>query len=84
MNTLTAKSRAKKVWFDERSLWILLKDGRKISIPLGFFPRLKQAKRLDLEKFTLSGDGTGIHWESLDEDISVPGLLNGIGDLTKK
>jgi hypothetical protein len=65
-------------------MWLSLIDGRKISIPLWFFPRLQNAKKIERENFEFSGNGTGIHWENLDEDISVEGLLKGLGDQTKK
>ena len=59
-----------------------LKDGRKLSVPLAYFPRLLHAAISDLKNYTLSGGG--IHWDSLDEDISVEGLLMGIGDRTAR
>ena len=64
-----------KVWFDEDNLWVLLADGRTIGAPLVWFPRLWQADRYSREHFELTAHG--IHWSSLDEDISVQGLLNG-------
>jgi len=83
MNTLTIEARAVKVWFDEDNLWILLHDGRQLSTPLAYFPRLLKASPEQRQKFEISGGGTGLHWEDLDEDISVPGLLLGQGDLTR-
>ena len=71
---------ADKVWFDETNLWILLKDARKISIPLVFFPRLSSAPKEELNKYQISGGGIGIHWEGLDEDLNVPLLVLGIVD----
>ncbi|MCX6573134.1 MAG: DUF2442 domain-containing protein [Candidatus Aminicenantes bacterium] len=50
-------------------------DGRVISVPLDWFPRLKKAKQAEREKYRLIGGGIGIHWPDLDEDVSVPGLL---------
>ena len=57
-------------------------DGRQVSVPLAYFPRLLKASPAKRKKFELSGGGTGIHWDELDEDISVPALLLGQGDLT--
>jgi len=82
MNISTKKACSQKVWFDDENLWVLLTDGRQISIPLSYFPRLLNANKGQREKYVLSGGGTGIHWDALDEDISVEGLLLGIGDQT--
>lgn len=82
MNTLGSEFRASKVWFDDDNLWVALKDGRQISTPLAFFPRLLKATLTQRNQFEISGGGTGIHWDELDEDISVPGLLLGYGDTT--
>jgi hypothetical protein len=71
---------AKTVRFDEYNMWVELSDGRTLGIPLAWFPRLLHAKPEQLQKFELSF--TGIHWDELDEDISVEGLLAGRGDLT--
>ena len=83
MSTLTLEARASKVWFDEDSLWVLLQDGRKLAVPLSYFPRLFKATARQREKYQLSGGGIGIHWDTIDEDISVPGLLADVPDLTK-
>ena len=71
---------AKAVRFDEDSLWIDLDDGRIIAVPLAWFPRLLVDTAEQKAQFELSP--RGIHWEALDEDISVDGLLAGHGDLT--
>lgn len=84
MSILIIEASAQKVWFDEYNMWINLSDGRQLSIPLEYFPRLLQANPSQREKYILSGNGTGIHWEEIDEDISVPGLLMGKRDLTQK
>jgi len=78
-----AATAANKVWFDEVNIWLELTDGRQLSVPLAYFPRLLHANKDQLQQFELSGGGTGIHWDTLDEDISVEGLLLGIGDRTK-
>ncbi|MBK8575411.1 MAG: DUF2442 domain-containing protein [Elusimicrobia bacterium] len=82
MNTLPSDFAASRVWFDDANLWVALRDGRQVSTPLAYFPRLLKATPVQRNKFELSGGGVGIHWDELDEDISVPGLLLGIGDVT--
>ena len=72
----------KKVWFDDASLWVELSDARTIGVPLAWFPRLLEASPAQREAFELSA--FGIHWEELDEDISVQGLLEGRGDMTRE
>jgi hypothetical protein len=72
---------ASSVRFSETTLWIDLSDGRIIGVPLSWFPRLANASAESRNEFTLSP--FGIHWESLDEDISIAGLLAGRGDLRK-
>ena len=83
MSTLTIEASATKIWFDQYNMWVNLSDGRQLSVPLEFFPRLLKAKPEQRENYVLSGNGTGIHWDELDEDISVPALLLGKGDLTR-
>mgnify|MGYP001269893310 CR=1 FL=1 len=71
---------ARSVRFDADSLWVELDDGRVVGVPLAWFPRLLAATPEQREAFELSP--RGIHWEALDEDISVDGLLAGHGDQT--
>ena len=73
---------AKSVRFDNDSMWVDLSDGRVIAAPLAWFPRLLRATQQQREKVEFSPHG--LHWEELDEDISVAGLLAGAGDLTKQ
>lgn len=82
MNTLTFEANATKIWFDNENMWVALADGRQLSIPLLYFPRLLNATPEQRNNYELSGGGTGIHWEEIDEDISVPGLILGNKDLT--
>lgn len=82
MSTLTFEANATKIWFDNENMWVALTDGRQLSIPLLYFPRLLNATPEQRSNYELSGGGTGIHWEEIDEDISVPGLLLGNKDLT--
>lgn len=73
---------AETVRFDEDCMWVGLSDGRTIGVPLAWFPRLLAASSADREAFEISP--LGLHWEALDEDISVAGLLAGKGDRTGK
>jgi len=82
MSTLTFEANATKIWFDKENMWVALTDGRQLSIPLLYFPRLLNATPEQRNNYELSGGGTGIHWEDIDEDISVPGLILGNKDLT--
>ncbi len=82
MSTLTFEANATKIWFDKENMWVALTDGRQLSIPLVYFPRLLNASPEQRKNYELSGGGTGIHWEGIDEDISVPGLILGNKDLT--
>ena len=75
---------AESVWFDQDNLWVKLTDGRQLAVPLAYFPRLLHATPDQRGKYELSGGGTGLHWDALDEDISVPGLLRGFGDQTRR
>jgi len=69
------------VRFDEHTMWVDLTDGRTIGVPLAWFPRLLNAAPAQRDKVELSR--IGLHWEELDEDISVDGLLAGRGDMTR-
>lgn len=70
----------KSVRCDENSLWVELSDGRVIAVPLAWFPRLLHATPEQRAKVEISP--MGLHWDDLDEDVSVNGLLAGRGDLT--
>ena len=83
MSTLASEASALDIWFDSDNMWVAIADGRQLSIPLSFFPRLLSATQEQRLNFELSGGGTGIHWPEIDEDISVQGLLMGIPDRTK-
>lgn len=71
---------AKSIQFDDNSMLLELVDGRTLGIPLAWFPRLLHAKPEQLQQYELSTNG--IHWDELDEDISIDGLLAGRGDST--
>lgn len=72
----------KSVRFDDDQLWVGLSDGRTIAAPLAWFPRLLAATAEQLAQVELSRNG--LHWEALDEDISIAGLLAGQADLTRR
>ena len=73
--------KASSVRFDRDSMWVELSDGRTLGVPLAWFPRLLHATPEQREQVTTSS--RGLHWEELDEDISVAGLLAGKGDQTR-
>jgi hypothetical protein len=75
-------SLAKAISFDHDMMWVDLADGRKLGVPLAYFPRLLKATPEQLSRYEMSGGGSGLHWDELDEDISVEYLLLGIGDRT--
>ena len=72
---------ATSVRFDEDSMWVELTDGRTLGVPLAWFPRLLRATPVERQRVEISR--AGLHWEALDEDISIAGLLAGRGDVTK-
>ncbi len=72
---------AKSVRFDESSMWVELSDGRTIGVPFAWFPRLLYATPEQRERVEIGR--MGLHWEELDEDISIAGLLAGRGDRTR-
>lgn len=73
--------KATRAWCDEDSLWLDLSDGRTLGVPLAWFPRLLRATPEQRAAVQIST--RGLHWEELDEDISVEGLLAGRGDQTR-
>ncbi|MFW6106969.1 MAG: DUF2442 domain-containing protein [bacterium] len=79
MSTFTAEREvfAESVRFSEDSMTVSLDDGRALSVPLAWYPRLLHGSSEERENYELIGDGEGIHWPALDGDISVEGLLAG-------
>ena len=65
------------VGFTDADMVVVLLDGRTVSVPLVWFPRLAKATREQLENYEILADGEGIHWQDIDEDLSVAGLLRG-------
>lgn len=80
MSFFRNKPLAKSIAFDDENISVELLDGRKLIVPLVYFPRLFRATKKERLDYIISGGGTGIHWESLDEDIRVDNLLLGIFD----
>ncbi|MBX3245383.1 MAG: DUF2442 domain-containing protein [Acidobacteria bacterium] len=72
-----ADERVAEVEMTEDELRVRLMDGRTISVPLAWYPRLLHATEAERSKWTISGGGYGIHWEDIDEDLSTEGLLRG-------
>jgi len=79
MSTLTDKAdpRVDDVRITDTRLEVMLKDGRQISVPLDWFPRLNTASLEDRARWEPCAAGHGIHWPAIDEDLSVEGLLRG-------
>lgn len=69
------EARAVSLSFADDRMLLQLADGREVSVPLAWFPRLQQATEAQRAHYRLMGTGEGIHWEDLDEDLSVPLLL---------
>src|SRR6266700_2241589 len=69
---------ATKVRFDEDNMWVDLSDGRVLGVPLTWFPKLLHSSPEQRERVRISS--RGLHWEALDEDVSISGLLAGLGD----
>lgn len=63
-------------------MFVELSDGRTIAVPLAWFPRLLNATAQQRAQVQLSA--RGLHWDALDEDISIDGLLAGVGDLSRR
>jgi hypothetical protein len=77
MSTLVAEAKAQNVVVTDESLTVDLNDGRSISVPLAWYPRLLNGTPAERNNWRLIGDREGIHWPNLDEDISVENLLQG-------
>lgn len=80
MNTLAVEIKipeALNVSLTDDTLSVDLSDGRSISVPIAWFPRLLHASMQERNNWRLIGRGQGIHWEDIDEDISIEGLLAG-------
>lgn len=78
MSTLVS---ATALRFDADSMWVDLDDGRTLGVPLVWFPRLLKGTAAQREDYFISP--SGLHWDALDEDISIAGLLAGRRDQTR-
>ena len=74
----TDTAAAKGVRVTEHALDVELRDGRSVSVPIEWYPRLAEGRPSERRRWELIGPGIGIHWPDLDEDISVEGLLLGL------
>lgn len=74
---LAADERVKDVSFSEDALSVALMDGRTITVPLTWYPRLLKASLNERSNWEICGGGYGIHWPDIDEDLSTEGLLRG-------
>jgi len=72
---INKSNKAVSISFTESKMMLFMEDGREIAFPLEWFPKLKNASSEQLNKWRFIGDGEGIHWPDLDEDLSVEKLL---------
>lgn len=76
MNTsIESIPKAIDLWFTEDMLYVRLEDGREVGVPMEWFPKLIKATAEQRKNWRLIGNGIGIHWEDLDEDLSVRKLI---------
>jgi hypothetical protein len=78
MNISTNKPLVDRIEFSRNDLIVHLQDARVLSVPLAWFPKLTNASHQQLNHYEFLGNGEGIHWTDLDEDLSIAGLLFGI------
>jgi len=78
MSTLVKRKppKAVEVWFEDKKLLVRIEDGREIAVSLEWFPKLRDATPRELANWSFIGNGIGIHWEDLDKDLSIKGLLH--------
>jgi hypothetical protein len=69
---------AKRVEFDELTMQVTFTDGRVLSVPLGWFPLLRDATAEQRAKYEIGGGGVSLHWPEIDEDVSIAGLMAGV------
>jgi hypothetical protein len=79
---MTSSVKPVDITFDADRFWVTLSDGRVLGVPLSWFPVLESATPEQRTRYSLSL--RGLHWEELDEDVSVEGLLAGHGDMTNR
>jgi len=83
MSALAVEPLAIRVTFDADTMWVDLADGRRLGVPLAYFPGLLKATPAQRQRCVMSGGGIGLHWDDLDEDILVSALLLGVGDRSR-
>ena len=74
-SVISKSKNAVDVLFSDSKMTVILEDGRELSVPLEWFPRLRKATQEQLKKWRFIGKGEGVHWEEIDEDISIENLL---------
>lgn len=74
---LGADERVAEVSFTDQTLSVAMKDGRTITVPLAWYPKLLHATPAQRNNWKIAGGGYGIHWSEIDEDLSTEGLLRG-------
>ncbi len=74
---ISADERVQNVNFTEETISVDLMDGRTITVPLAWYPRLLNATSDQRENWQICGGGYGIHWDEIDEDLSTEGMLRG-------
>jgi len=77
VTSVKVDERVRDVAFDDDSISVRLMDGRIISVPLVWYPRLLNATPEQREEWETCGGGYGLHWEAIDEDLSTEGMLRG-------
>ena len=77
MSTLVeTMPKAVDIWFTEDMMYVRLEDGREVGVPIEWFPKLRKATDSQRNNWRLIGQGVGIHWEEIDEDVSVRKLIS--------
>lgn len=75
-SVISKSKNACNITFSNSKMTVFLEDGRELSVPLEWFPRLRKATIEQLNKWRFIGNGEGVHWEEIDEDISIENLLD--------
>ncbi len=78
ISAIATDARVRDVRVDADHLTLDLVDGRRIAVPLAWYPRLRDATSTQRARWEIAGGGYGIHWPEIDEDLSTDGLLRGI------
>ena len=74
-SVITKSKSAIDIVFSDSKMIVFLEDGRELSVSLEWFPRLRKATKEQLNKWGLIGNGEGVHWKEIDEDIAIENLL---------